>query len=464
MPLLVGKHSKKINELIRSGGFERIMKADLCSEQGQQTVCDVLELHNLVREGCKLAPAKESNPHQRIVSFLEDLNGKVLIHGSMVDGNHRITVLLACILLKIAKPDVAKGLMKPGHDDYLSNNKLPGWDLGDDVTGNDSAMKDSIDKMVKGEKSELITPIALTIYTVAETSAINDVTTLLTQKSIVQGKRVAGTSTPSLARQLEKALRAMNYGNKANIIPTERKSNKLELQVEVSGKTRSVRTSSVMTNKCLPFLNELLVMSNNNELKDIGDTKGTVHELVEEDEKYVAVGEGTSFPSCINEENIWIDLESNGDDPMPRTTFIQSVRSPMVLKSVCDYLGIKYEPKLGREYAEIMRNHPMNLEELDEGERERLATAYGTGDEVKFTGKPNGISTALIITNFLVNLMIADEVSPDGENSKFKVAITNLSKLTTTGYNQQDLTNLICKCDSIRLSENLIQLEIISIR
>ena len=422
------------------------MKADLHTEQGQQTICDVLELHNLVRKGCKLAPAKESDPHQRIVSFLNDLNGKVLIHGSMVDGNHRITALLACILLKIAKADVEKGLMKPGHKDYLSNNKLPGWDLGDDVTGNDSAMKDSIDKMVKGEKSDLVTPIVLTIYTVAETSAIDDVTTLLTHKSIVQGNKVKGTSTPSLARRLQKALRAMHYGNKANIIPTETKSDKLELQVEVSGKIRPIRTSSVMTNICLPFFNELLVMGKNYELKDIGDTKGTVHELVEEDGKYVAVGEGTPFPSGIDEENFFIDLGSNGDESMPRIVFIQSLRLPMVLKSVCDFLGIKYEPKLGRELAEIMKNHPMNLEELDEAERERLTMAYGTGDEVKFTnGKPNGISTALIITNFLVNLMIADEVSPDGENSKFKVAMTNLSKLTTTGYNEQDLTNLMCK-------------------
>lgn len=445
MPLLVGRHSKKINALIRSGGYERIMKADLHTEQGQQTICDVLELHNLVRKGCKLAPAKESDPHQRIVSFLNDLNGKVLIHGSMVDGNHRITALLACILLKIAKADVEKGLMKPGHKDYLSNNKLPGWDLGDDVTGNDSAMKDSIDKMVKGEKSDLVTPIVLTIYTVAETSAIDDVTTLLTHKSIVQGNKVKGTSTPSLARRLQKALRAMHYGNKANIIPTETKSDKLELQVEVSGKIRCIRTSSVMTNICLPFFNELLVMGKNYELKDIGDTKGTVHELVKEDGKYVAVGEGTPFPSGIDEENFWTDLGSNGDESMPRTVFIQSLRLPMVLKSVCDFLGIKYEPKLSRELAEIMKNHPMNLEELDEDERERLTMAYGTGDEVNFTGKANGISKALIITNFLVNLMIADEVSPDGENSKFKVAITNLSKLTTTGYNEQDLTNLMCK-------------------
>jgi len=53
---------------------------------------------------------------------------------------------------------------------------------------------------------------------------------------------------------------------------------------------------------------------------------------------------------------------------------------------------------------------------------------------------------ALILTNFWVNLMIADEVSPDGEKSKFKVAVTNLSKLASTGYSEQDLTNLMCKC------------------
>ena len=117
MLLQPGKYSKKINDLIRSGGFDTIMRADLHTKEGQQKICDVLVLHDLVRDNCKITPAEESDPHQMIVSFLEDLNGKVLVHGSMVDGNHRIIALLACILLKVAKPDVEKGLLEPGHSD-----------------------------------------------------------------------------------------------------------------------------------------------------------------------------------------------------------------------------------------------------------------------------------------------------------------------------------------------------------
>jgi len=444
MLLQPGRYSKKINDLIRSGGFDTIMKEDLHTKQGQQKICDVLELHQLVRDNCKIAPAEESDPHQMIVSFLEDLNGKVLVHGSMADGNHRIIALLACILLKVAKPGVEKGLMKPGHRDYLSNSNMPNWKMRNDETDNESAMKDCIDKMVNGGRSELLTPIALTIYTVGETSDNDVVTSLMTHKSVVQGKKNSGTSTPSLSRQLQGALRAMHFGDKEHVMATETRSENLEIQLEERGKTRYAKSNTVMTTKCLPFLNELLAMEKNYKLSNIRDAKGTVHELDTTGETHVAVGDGTPFPPCLGEENLWIDLESNDD--LPRINFIQSMRSPMILQAACNYLGIKYEPSLGRAYCEIMKKNPLSLEDMVADDREKLKIAYGTGDDVKFTGKPNDVSMALILTNFWVNLMIADEVSPDGEKSKFKVAVTNLSKLASTGYSEQDLTNLMCKC------------------
>jgi len=420
------------------------MKADLHTKEGQQKICDVLELHQLVRDDCNIAPAEESDPHRMIVSFLDDLNGKVLVHGSMCDGNHRIIALLACILLKVAKPDVEKGLMEPGHIDFLSNSNMPNWTIRNDETDNESAMKDSIDRMMNGATSDLVTPIALTIYTVGESSDNDVVITLMTHKSIVHGKKNAGTSTPSFERQVQSALRAMHFGDKKHNMATKTRSEKLEIQLKDHGKPRFAKSSTLMTSKCLPFFNDLLAMDKNFELSDIRDAKGTVHELDKTGETDVAVAEGTPFPPGLSEEDLWIDLESN--DGLPRIIFIQSIRSPMILQAVCNFIGIKYKPSLGKKYAEIMKKTPLSLEDMVPEDREILKIAYGTGDEVSFTGKPNDVSMALIITNFLVNLMIADEVTPDGEKSKFKVAVTNLSKLASTGYSEQDLTNLMCKC------------------
>ena len=438
MPIVPGKVPEKIIKHIESGSFQRVMNADLHTKEGQQTICDELTRSGLVRKDKTIVPFEASDPIMMIVGFLEDINDKVIVHASSNDGNHRFNALDDSVFQRQSNPNAKGGLNKPGDPDFLSNESLPGWELQNNAIDKDSAMKESYRRMFDGKPSAMTTKLTVDIYTVRKQSDSNLIMKKMVEKSEDQGLKNAGTSEPSLKRQLQKPLRAIDPGNRKHVIETDvaKAHDNVEIQVTMdSGKKKSVNVDD-MTG---PFFAKILTL-NGVSYDEISDQNVTVHECNEENDP---VGRGTMYPPQMNAQNLWLGLTD--DASMKRIYMVVATKSPLIMKAVCKFLRVEYSPELARVYIDLMKKHPLELDALGTKDLAALKDAYATGDSFGFTTSPTPISMSLIITNYLVNLMIADEVSPDDERSYFKETIANLTKLTTTGYSDRDLINLLCK-------------------